>query len=571
MKAFYLILCCFFFLNAQKTYFENSNFLESVPPENVMDFYKSFSSPYLHINIAGYGDGGDPIHEVIISKKAYKSSSEHKGEMVYFILNGIHSGEAGGIDASQMLVRDHLKKLQESTVYDDIILVIIPVYNVGGHKKYSPYNRINQNGPVNMGFRGNARNYDLNRDFIKMDTRNMEVFAKLFHSWKPSVFMDNHCTDGADYQYAMTYMINHLNLDPKPLRDYINNDFLPDVETQMVKKNYPMAPYVSLASNGDIKMGLNYYKLSPRFSTTYASLFNTISILVETHMLKAYKDRVLSNLAIMESVISNISKNTNKIKKVLNENMNNVLSKEKYTIRWELDREKYTMIDFKGYEYQQVEQEFFNGPLVKYDRDKPVTFKLKYHNQFKELETIDIPQSYIIPKAWHNIITKLKANNVMLEKLKENKEHDVEMYRFDNVEFQNRPFEGRVMIKNFDYAVEKTKRAFEKGDFVIKTNQASRLFILESLEPKGLDSFFNWGFFNTILQQKEYFDPYIFVDKIDKILKDNPNLKEAYEKALEEDPSLKKSGYARMNYIYKRSKYYEKHSHMLYPIARIMK
>ena len=570
MKVFYTLLFCFYFTFAQKTYFEKSGYLESVPPNKVMDFYKSLKSNYVKINIAGYGDGVDPIHEVIVSKKGYESFAEKKNEIVYFILNGIHSGEAGGIDASQMLVRNHIKNLEESSEYDDIILVIIPVYNVGGHKKYSPYNRVNQNGPLKMGFRGNARNYDLNRDFMKMDTKNMNVFAKLFHSWNPSLFMDNHSTDGADYQYTMTYMINQLNLDPKPVRDYINKRFLSLIEKEMELRNFPIAPYVSTIKYGDIKKGLKYFRLSPRYSTTYASLFNTISILVETHMLKPYKDRVYSNLSIMESVIKQISKEKNEIQRTLEKNLKTVLSESRYTLQWKLDREAFRMIDFKGYEYEQPFRKKYKMPLVKYDQNKATTFKLKYYDQFKAIETVNIPDAYIIPKAWHEIIKRLEVNQVKMTELTADQSFKVEMYRFSNVEFQPRAFEGHVMIKQFDQKIEKVNMTFEQGDYLIKTDQAARAYILEALEPKAVDSFFKWGFFNTILQQKEYFDPYIFIDKIDAIFKSNPKLEAKYKEALKNDPALEKSGYARMNFIYKNSKYYEKHSHLLYPIARIV-
>ncbi|MCB0279243.1 MAG: hypothetical protein KDD94_07065 [Calditrichaeota bacterium] len=572
MRRFIYLLIITFYLYSQQTEFEKSGMTATANPYTVMDFYNQLANQYDFVKVveAGRGDSNRPIYTVIVSKKRIFTPDKLDDELVFLIQNGIHSGESGGIDASQMIVRDYAKKMASSAAYDNLVLVIIPVYNVGGHIKFSPYNRVNQNGPEQMGFRGNGRNYDLNRDYMKMDTKNRQVFGEIFHNWQPHLFLDNHCTDGADYQDAMTYMMNNQELDHQAVRNYISQDFLPFMEKDTKRQNYPITTYVDLKTRNKIEDGIDYFRLSPRFSTGFTALFNKISVLVETHMLKPYKDRVLANYAFMVSMIEKAITDNEKIQAIIEEANRDAIKAKEYTVRWQKDYNRFDEIDFAGFAYEMKFYDYFNAPLITYDRSKPVTYKIKHYNHFNPEIVVDVPKAYIIPQEWHTIIDKLKQNHVEMEELKSDKEYKVEMYRFDNAKWANRPYEGHFMLNDFDLKTETVRRRFRAGDYMIPMNQVANSYIMEALEPKAVDSFAAWGFFSTLFQQKEYFDPYIFVNKIDAIFKADPQLKKDFEEKAKSDPDFAKNPYLRFNYIYQRSPYYEKHTYLLYPIARLM-
>ncbi len=151
--------------------------------------------------------------------------------------------------------------------------------------------RANQNGPKSYGFRGNARNYDLDRDFIKADSKNMKSFAEIFHRWNPDVMVDNHASDGADYQYVMTLIETQQDVFNPVMRRFYESKMRPALYSGMKNDGFPMTPYVeSFKTSPD--SGIVSFMDYPRYSSGYAALFNTISFITETHMLKPYRQRV---------------------------------------------------------------------------------------------------------------------------------------------------------------------------------------------------------------------------------------------------------------------------------------
>lgn len=568
-KFYFLFIIAFSF--AQKTHFEKSNFLETVHPDHVLDFYQELekSSNFIKIKKVGYADYGTALHNIIISQKKIFTVEQKKDEFVFMIQNGIHSGESCGIDASQLFARYILNEFKKHDKFKDIIFVIIPVYNLGGHQKFSPYNRVNQNGPVKMGFRGNARNYDLNRDYLKMDTENMKVFADVFHSWQAHAFLDNHSTDGADYQYAMTYMINETEFTLEPIRNFVSKTLKPAFLKDMDEAGYPAVQYVSLTKRDDIKSGINYFHLAPRYSTGYTELFNTISILVETHMLKPYEIRVKSNFEFIKSLSKQFSIHKKEIQRVIEENKKVASSLNEYAISRKLNREKSTPLKFKGYEYEKVFNKYANTELVKYDRTKPFESEIPLYMNFDVDKMINVPEAYIIPQEWVEVIDRLKKNNVILKSIESEEEIMVSQYRLTNPKWSSRAYEGHQMLSSVDINTETKKRKFRKGDVLVEMNQPSNIYLMNVLEPEASDSFLKWGFFKIIFQQKEYFDPYSFVEKIPELIKNDPSLEEKFELYLKENPQFEKSAFMRLYFFYQNSPFYESHSHNLYPIYRI--
>lgn len=573
MKLLFSLFLLGSFLLGQtpKTAFEVSGGTESVHPNHVLDFYRELAKAHSEIRIeeAGLSDLGSPIHTIVVSEDGKASPAAMDGKIVVFINNGIHSGESCGIDASQLLVRDILQNNVD--ILEDITLVIIPVYNVGGHQKFSPYNRINQNGPVNMGFRGNARNYDLNRDFMKMTTKNAATFASIFHSWNPDIFIDNHSTNGADYRHALTYMINETAHTTKALRDFVLKDFKPELEDASMDRGVPAMTYVSLKERDNLKAGIDYFHLAPRYSTGYTDLFNTISILVETHMLKPYNERVSANYKFMQATLETAADKKSDLKEARSAAILATKSMRQHAISWKKDYTKSDKATFLGYNYTMEFNKYAGTKVVKYHHDQEETWEIDIYNHYEPQKTIDVPNAYIVPKQWADVIRRLKANGVQMKPLKEKKTFSVEEYRFARgAKWRQAPFEGKLGLAKLETSTEKREKEFQVGDYVVEMNQAQNKYILEVLEPEARDSFTRWGFFNIVFQQKEYFSPYLFVDKIPELFKMKPELEREFEQFLKDNPQAEKNMFMRLYYLYERSPWYEKHVHMLYPIARVV-
>ena len=325
------------------------------------------------------------------------------------INNGIHPGESDGIDATMMLFRDFVQghiKAPKNTV-----LVTIPIYNIGGSLNRNTTSRTNQNGPKAYGFRGNARNYDLNRDFIKCDTKNARTFAKIFHSLQPDVFIDNHVSNGADYQYTLTHLFTQHNKLGGVLGTYLHTELMPKLEQELATKNWDITPYVNVF-NRSPESGFSQFLDSPRYSTGYTTLFNTLGMMVETHMLKPYKQRVEGTYDFMLSMIEVVQDHADTIKTLRDEMPLLIHKRKSYTLEWEVDTTKHSILKFKGYEGEYVTSEVTGAKRLKYNRDKPFIKDVVYQNYFKPKTEVEIPSAYIIPQGWHHVIDLLKLNQV---------------------------------------------------------------------------------------------------------------------------------------------------------------
>ena len=308
-----------------------------------------------------------------------------------------------------MLFRD-LAETELSNPPKKTKIVTIPVYNIGGCLNRNTGTRTNQNGPKEYGFRGNARNYDLNRDFIKSDTKNAKTFAQLFHLIKPDVFIDNHVSNGADYQYTLTHLFTQHTKLSGPLGEFLNKTMMPEVENSLAKKNIDITPYVNVWGTTP-ESGWSQFMDYPRYSTGYTTLFNCLGLMVETHMLKPYKDRVNQTYELNRSVIDFTEKFSDKIKEQ-QYNQYNFLDKiNRYAFEWEVDSTRVTQLNFKGYEASYPISKVTGKKRLLYDRNKPYTKTVNYYNNFKPKKSVSIPRSYIIPQEWSDVIDLLKTNN----------------------------------------------------------------------------------------------------------------------------------------------------------------
>ncbi len=566
---FAVSICLFHTAFAQLTPFEQSatkNTTATYP--QVISFYQQLDLKYdqLKMVACGFTDIGKPLHLVILSEnKVFDPLLIRKqNKRILLVNNGIHPGEPEGIDASMMLARDLLEK---NKLPDDVVICIIPVYNIDGSLNRG-VSRVNQNGPDSYGFRGNAKNLDLNRDFIKTDSKNSYSFQEIFNIWQPEGFMDNHTSNGADYQYIMTLIETQKDKLNPVLSSFMTKVMEPELYKRMKKSGFEMIPYVE--HDGETPdSGITAFLETPRFSTGYTSLHNTIGFIAETHMLKPFDKRVYATYELMKHVIELTQQHANEIGRMKAEADAGVKSQHVFPLNWELDKSKFDSIIFKGYEGKHKTSRLSGLNRLYYDRNAPFEKKIRLYNTCQPIVSVEKPLAYIIPQAWQKVIDLLKLNRVEMKRLSADAEPDADMYYIADYKTGSRPYEGHYIHTNVKLNTVKQKVKFYEGDYVVYVNQAQNRYIVETLEPQGTDSFFAWNFFDSILGQKEYFSAYVFEDDAAKILEQNPGLRKRLEEEKVKNPEMAKSAEAQLSWVYKNSRYYEK-THLRYPIGRIL-
>ncbi|NNG10819.1 MAG: M14 family metallopeptidase [Arenibacter sp.] len=553
-----------------KTVFEKSQGQETATYLETIEFYIQLAKefPEINIQIIGNTDSGHPLHMVTFNPDAdFNFQKIGRDKNILLINNGIHPGESDGIDATMLLYRDlALKKIAPPK---HSVLVTIPIYNVGGSLNRNSTTRVNQNGPKSYGFRGNAKNYDLNRDFIKADTKNARTFAEIFHLVKPDIFIDNHVSNGADYQYTLTHLFTQHNKLGGELGSYLHKEMMPSLEKALLKIDWDITPYVNVF-NEIPENGFTQFMDYPRYSTGYTSLWNTLGLMVETHMLKPYKERVEGVYALMTKIIEISDRDYEKIKKLRERTFEAYLEKQNYPLQWTIDSTKTTTIQFKGYEADIIDSQVTGFPRLKYDRERPYTKEVDYHNYYTYTHEVEIPKAYIIKKGWGKIVDLLTINQIDYEILKEDSTIAVESYKIASYETFKSPYEGHYPHFNTQVSSTKKRISFAAGDIIVPTNQKGMRYLLETLEPEATDSFFNWNFFDVILQRKEGFSPYVFEEIALDILTKDQDLRVEFEAKKEVDSTFSANWHDQLDWIYRHSKYYEP-QHMQYPVYRVLK
>lgn len=551
-----------------ETVFEKSGGKETATYPEVIAYYKDLSSAFSSVKLMEMGttDSGEPLHLAIYNPDGdFDIENLREDHAILFILNGIHPGESDGIDATMMLFRDLAQDSIETP--ENTIIATIPVYNIGGALNRNSFSRANQNGPLSYGFRGNAKNYDLNRDFIKADTKNTQSFYEIFHYLKPDVFIDNHVSNGADYQYTLTHLFTQHNKLGGALGNYLNSTMMPALESSLKNKDWDVTPYVNVFNEVPEK-GFSQFMDYPRYSTGYAALWNTLGLMIETHMLKPYKQRVGGIYEMMRSLISITDGDFQMIRKLRNQAFQEYQKKDKYQFDFVADSTKPSTLSFKGYEAEHIKSTVTDLPRLKYDRTKPFTKDVNYYNNFKPTREVSIPTGYIVPKAWQEVISLLKMNEVEMQEFEKDTTLTLQVYRIEDFKTTQRPFEGHYLHSDTKVSSSIQKVRIKTGDFYIKSAQPAIRYILATLEPESVDSFFNWNFFDSVLQQKEHFSPYVFEDLAEEILEDYPEIEDEFLAKREVDAEFNKDWYAQLEWIYKKSDYYEK-AHLRYPIFRV--
>ena len=567
----YFLVIAFNNLTTQSfpTTFEKSNGKQTATYFECIDYYKALAQSYPAIKILAGDttDAGYPLHVVLFSPdRKFNTTNWHKQHRVVILVNnGIHPGEPDGIDASMMLLRDLAQGKLKAP--QNVVLAVIPVYNIGGSLNRNSYSRVNQNGPESYGFRGNAENLDLNRDFIKADSKNAFAFEKIFHQLNPDIFIDNHVSDGADYQHTMTVLTTQHNKLEGELGDFLHDIFEPSLFEGMQQKNWPMCPYVNFEESS-LSEGWEAFYDPPRYSSGYAALFETIAFVPETHMLKPYADRVKATYAFMQTVVEQASKFGDDIITKRNKSLETIKKQKEFPLSWKVDSSKFDNIIFKGYDTSMLISAITGLPRYYYNHSKPFEKQIKFYNYYIPSISIQKPKAYIVPQGWHRVIDRLKLNNVIMRQLIKDTTIQVEYYKTEDYKSIPKAYEGHHRNYNIQLTTHYDSINFLKGDYIIYTGQYADRYIVETLEPFGDDSFFSWNFFDAVLQRKEYYSDYRWEDVAEDYLKQHPEVKNQLEEKKKTDTAFTNSAQQQLYFVYTHSPYSEP-GYMRIPVFRI--
>jgi len=559
------------FLWAQtiSTVFEKSKGAKTPTYHEAIDWWQKLDAQSGKVKMLTMGmtDAGYPLHLVVVANNGDHNfdNIRKNNKRVILVNNGIHPGEPDGIDASMLLARDIV--FNKIKIPDNTVLAIIPVYNIGGCLNRSANYRVDQNGPEEFGFRGNSQNLDLNRDFIKCDAKESKSFAEIFHLTDPDVFLDNHVSNGADYQHVMTLICTQHSKLGGVLGQYLNKSFEPGLYASMKEKGYDLIPYVNAFGDSPDNGWPEFFE-GPRYSSGYAALWHTFSFIAETHMLKPYDQRVKATYELMKSFIEFTSTNSATIKQLRDQTKQSVKTQTEFPISWALDRSVFDKRIYKGYTATRKPSDVSGQPRLFYDRSKPYEKKIPFYNFYKPSAFIQKPKAYIIPQGWWTVIDLLKANKVQMTQLKKDTMIEVEAYRIDDYKTAPRQYEMHHINSDVKTSAAIKQMQFKKGDYYIQMNQEANRFLIETLEPTAADSYFAWNFFDGILGQKEGYSGYAFEDIASDYLKTNTDLKNKLEQRRATDTTFAKNGRAQLNFVYENSPWVEP-DYLRYPVYRV--
>ncbi|MBI4810964.1 MAG: M14 family metallopeptidase [Ignavibacteriales bacterium] len=529
------------------------------------------ASPWIKVLTFGKSPEGRDLVLVVASKdKAFSPTSARKTDKAILIIqNGIHAGEIDGKDACLMLLRDIAITKTKASLLDNVILLTIPIYNVYGHERFGKFNRINQNGPKEMGWRVTGQNLNLNRDYMKADAPETQAWLKMFNEWLPDFFIDAHVTDGADYQHIVTYGIERYVNIAEPVRSWVNEKYVPMI-SELKTNSIPVAPYISLRDHLDPLKGLQSGVAPPRLSTPYVALHNRPALLIETHMMKDYQSRVEGTYQTIVATLELMNKEYLSLRKAVHQADEGTLKniENPFPIRFQTLDVPNRTFHYLSFKQTNEPSDISGGTWIKYTKE-PFETDIPHFDSVVVLKTIVPPVAYLIPPQWQEIINRLKLHGVKFERLKNQVELEVEMYRFSNAKWQQSPYEGRHPVT---YEVEKFKdrRMFPAGTAVVRLNQRAARVAIHALEPEAPDAFVAWGFFDAVFEQKEYTEDYVMEPMAREMISKDSALKKEFESKLQSDTLFAKSPFARLNFFYQHSPYWDSNVN-LYPIARLIK
>lgn len=519
------------------------------------------------------GEGRDlPLLIAADGKTFTAEQAKKSGKAIILIQAGIHSGEIDGKDAGFALLRDIAITKTRPGLLKNCVLLFVPIYNTDGHEMASPYNRINQNGPQEMGWRATSAGLNLNRDYMKADAPETRAFLKLWNEWKPDFFFDLHVTDGADFEYNITYEYAHFQEVSPAIKNWMDAYFDGKIKAEVEKEGNLLTHYLEFGGR-EVTTGIYTFIATPRFATGYAALRNRPGLLIETHSLKPYKSRVRGTYDVLWKTLEEINRSKASLFEANRKADEETIERGKtfdparqFPLQIGLS-DKSEPFQLRAVEYKLEDSAVSGGKKIVYGT-KPIEVTVKKFDEGLVKVAVAPPLYYIVPPQWQAAIERLEAHGVKFERIKKPLTIEIESYRLSEPKWAANPFENRLPVSFKAVPITET-RNFPAGSALVPLDQETANVAIHLLEPGSTDSLATWGFFNAIFEMKEYFSDYIMEKIASEMLAKDESLRREFEERLK-DEKFAKSPRARLQFFYERSPYADKRIGV-YPVGRITK
>lgn len=551
--------------NPWQTPAEKSNLSDSPNYETTFKYLERLveSDKRLQKLSIGKSPQGRDIWMIVATKDGHSNATSliEQNRPTLLVQAGIHSGEIDGKDAGMMLLRDIVHG-NKGHLLDNVNLLFVPILSVDGHERRSPFNRVNQRGPVSMGWRTNAQNLNLNRDYSKLDTPELQHLVRVVNEWQPDLYLDVHVTDGEDYQYDITYGYNLRHADSPNISQWLDKHFRTEIDIALHNNGHLGGPLIFGIEKKDFSKGIYGWTASPRYSNGYGDVRHLPTVLVENHSLKPYRQRVLGTYVLLEQSLKTLASHGSSLRTAIKKDRNSRADKQ--VLKWKLDMENPELNDFAGIEYIKRVDDLTGIEFIQWN-GKPKTYKSlpTYWARLPDV-VVNTPEYYWIPPQFVTVIERLSIHGIEFERMNEPVKLEGTELVVKEFKISDKPFEGHQQpTASFDER--KKTVTLPVGSVRVATDQSLGKLAVALLDPRGPDSLFAWGFFNQIFQRTEYIEDYALIPLIRKMIKENPALKEAYLHKKSNDEMFAKDAKEQLRWFYQRSAFYDS-EYLKYPV-----
>jgi hypothetical protein len=394
------------------------------------------------------------------------------------------------------------------------------------------------------------------------------VFNEFFSAWDPDVMVDTHTSNGADYSYTMTLIQTQADKLGGELGEFLRGTMLPAMYADMEKRGWPTCPYVNPVKDSPDD-GIADFLETPRFSTGYAALHHTIGFMPETHMLKPFADRYHSMRALVETALDFTVANGEKIVQLRRAAKEQGRTRREWPIHWAMDASKHSTFRFKGYEAKYKPSVLGGYQRLWYDRSAPYEKDIPYYDSFPADMVVWAPKAYVVPQQWREVIERLQWNGVRMERVEAEREQELACYHVKSVGSRPNAYEGHMFHDDVQLDRRCATVRLRAGDYIVPLDQERARYAVEMLEPLGHDSFFRWGFFNSVLEKKEAYSDYVFEDEAEKLLLEEPELAAKFADWKQANPALLQDQGAVLDFIFANCARYREPEWRRYPVFMI--
>jgi len=557
---------------------EKTDFRATSSYDETMTFLRKAeaAAPEL-IRVSNFGRSaqGRPLPLVIVSADGTftPQAAAATGKPVVLLQSCIHAGEVDGKDATLMILRD-IALGRRPDLTKGVITLFVPIYNADGHERVSPYNRSNQNGPVEgMGYRATTAGINLNRDFLRLASPEARAMARLVTTWNPDLHVDNHVTNGSDHAWVLTWLVAEAPQLDAAVDAWIDAH-LPKVLAATAAAGYPNGPYVNLGSRTDPTEGMLWDVAQPRYSSGYFPLRNRPSILIEMHAHKPFRDRVYANRAFMEELIGEVGRSGKELVRAVTVADAAEISRgradaepSEVVVRWGVAEEGDTLT-WPAYEWTVEDSVALGGKQIRYHPGEIREVGLEWrHAPVPEL-TMLRPRGYIVLAGWPQIEEVVAGHGLRAYQIEKVAELEVETLRLSDPEFAAFPYQGVMMVEDFEVSRQTERRTIPAGSLWIPADQPNFEIAVQLFEPEAPDSLVRWGAVSSLFERKIYIGTNV-LEKLAREMLVDEAVRQEWEAALD-DPDFAANRSARYLWWYRRTPYWDETVGLL-PVLRVMR